>query len=90
MGRVAAELFAREGAIVVGCDLKEEGAQGTVERVRRAGGTMTSTQPLDLGDETAVKGWIDEAARTHGGIDILYNNAGATRFDPIEQESYED
>jgi meso-butanediol dehydrogenase/(S,S)-butanediol dehydrogenase/diacetyl reductase len=37
-----------------------------------------------------VKNWIDEAARTHGGIDVLYNNAGATHFDPIEEESYED
>lgn len=90
MGRAAAELFAREGAIVVGCDLKEEGSQETVERVRRTGGTMTSMQPLDLGAEAAVKDWIDEVARTHGGIDILYNNAGAPRFDPIEEESYED
>ena len=90
MGRAAAELFAREGAIAVGCDLKEEGAQETAERVRRAGGTMTSTQPLDLGDEAAVKDWIDGAARAYGGIDVLYNNAGATRFDPVEKESYED
>ena len=90
MGRAAAELFARERAVVVGCDLKEEGARETVERVRRAGGTMTSTQPLDLGEEVAVKAWIDGAARAYGGIDVLYNNAGATRFDPIEEESYED
>ena len=90
MGRAAAELFAREGAVVVGCDLKEEGARETVERVTAMGGTMTSIQPLDLGEEAAVKAWIDEAARTHGGIDVLYNNAGATRFDPIEEGSYED
>lgn len=90
MGRAAAELCAREGAVVVGCDLNEEGAQETLERVTTQGGTMASTQPLDLGDEAAVKDWIGEAARTHGGIDVLYNNAGATRFDPIEEESYED
>lgn len=69
MGRAAAELFAREGAVVAGCELKEEGARETVERVRRAGGTMTSTQPLDLGEEDAVKDWIDGAARAQGGID---------------------
>ena len=89
MGRAAAELFAREGAVVVGCDLKEEGALETVARVTAAGGAMTSTQPLDLGDEAAVGVWIRDAARTHGGIDVLYNNAGATRFAPIEEESYE-
>ena len=32
--------------------------------------------------------WINGAAADHGGIDILYNNAGATRFSPIDQMSY--
>jgi NAD(P)-dependent dehydrogenase (short-subunit alcohol dehydrogenase family) len=90
MSRAAAELFVREGAAVAGCDLKEEGAQETVAWVTAADGTMTSTRPLDLADEAAVRAWIDRAAHAHGGIDILYNNAGATRFDPIEEVSYED
>jgi NAD(P)-dependent dehydrogenase (short-subunit alcohol dehydrogenase family) len=90
MGRAAAELFAREGAVVVGCDLDAEGALETVERLRAAGWSMTSAQPLDVTDEDAVRGWIDGAAREHGGIDVLYNNAGIARFDPLEQESYED
>ena len=90
MGRVAAELFAREGAVVVGCDLDAAGALETVERVRAAGGTMTSAQPLDVTDEDAVRGWIDGAAGEHGGIDVLYNNAGIALFDPLEDESYED
>jgi NAD(P)-dependent dehydrogenase (short-subunit alcohol dehydrogenase family) len=90
MGRAAAELFAREGAVVVGCDLDAGRALETVERVRAAGGSMTSAQPLDVTDEDAVRRWIDGAAREHGGIDVLYNNAGIARFDPLEEESYED
>ena len=35
---------------------------------------------VDLTDETAVRQWVDRAAEEHGGIDILYANAGATRF----------
>lgn len=89
-GRAAALRFAAEGATVVGCDLKAEGAAETVEMVRRAGGRMDSTHPIDLTDETAVRQWIDAAAASHGRIDVLYNNAGATRFDRIEDESYED
>ena len=34
-------------------------------------------------------GVLDSLER-HGRIDVLYNNAGATRFDPIEDESYDD
>lgn len=89
-GRAAAMAFAAEGATVVGCDLKEDGDLETVQLVTGQGGRMDSTHPLDLTDETAVRGWITGAFDRYGRIDILYNNAGATRFDPIEEESYED
>ena len=45
MGRAAALLFAREGAVVAGCDLDPDGAAETVEVVVREGGRMTSTAP---------------------------------------------
>ncbi|MER7164963.1 SDR family NAD(P)-dependent oxidoreductase [Micromonospora sp. NPDC000207] len=84
-GRAAALLFAREGATVVGCDLKTEGAEETVEMVRAAGGVMTSTHPLDLADRDAVGNWVSAVVAEHGGIDILYNNASAPRFASIAE-----
>ena len=51
---------------------------------------MDSTHPVDLTDEDAVRDWVNSAAQRHGRIDILYNNAGATRFDPIQEQSYQD
>ena len=56
-GREAALLFTREGAKVVGCDLKVDGARETVEMVRAERGEMVSLQPLDLadGDEVGVE-----------------------------------
>jgi NAD(P)-dependent dehydrogenase (short-subunit alcohol dehydrogenase family) len=89
-GRAAALLFAREGAVVVGTDVNVEGADETVELVRSEGGVMDSMHPVDLADEMAVQRWVREAADAHAGIDIVYNNAGATRFSPIEQTSYAD
>ncbi len=67
-GAVAAELFAQAGATVVGCDVKE--APGVAR--------------VDLTDEAAVRRWVESAVEEHGQIDILYANAGATRFNPIE------
>ncbi|WP_375424017.1 SDR family NAD(P)-dependent oxidoreductase [uncultured Friedmanniella sp.] len=84
-GRAAALLFAAEGATVVGCDVQTAGAAETHRLVRAAGGTMDSTAPLDLTDEPAVAAWVDGAAARHGGIDIVYANAGATRFAPLEE-----
>lgn len=89
-GRAAAQLFAAAGAIVVGSDVNAEGAAETVEMVRAACGRMQSTHPLDLGDEAGVRAWVDAAAANHGGLDIVYNNAGATRFSPIAETSYAD
>lgn len=88
-GRAAAELFAAEGAKVVGCDIKTDLAQETVERVRRAGGQMVS-MPVNLADEAQVKAWMDFAVREYGDFDILYNNASAVRGGTIEGLSRED
>ena len=89
-GRAAALLFAAEGARVVGCDLKTELAQETVERVRRAGGQMVSMQPLNLSDEAQVKAWMDFAVAEYGDFDILYNNASGVRGGTVESLSRED
>ena len=89
-GRAAALLFAADGAAVAGCDVNASGAAETVELVRAAGGRMDSTHPLDLTDEDGVRAWVDAAAGRHGGIDILYNNAGATRFAPITATTFAD
>jgi NAD(P)-dependent dehydrogenase (short-subunit alcohol dehydrogenase family) len=82
-GRAAALLFAREGATIVGCDLKEADARETVAMVEAEGGRMTSTQPLDLADSAAARAWVAAAAADHGGFDILYNNASLPRFASI-------
>jgi meso-butanediol dehydrogenase / (S,S)-butanediol dehydrogenase / diacetyl reductase len=89
-GRAAALLFAAEGATVAGTDVNAGGAAETVALVRAAGGRMDSTHPLDLTDEDGVTAWVDAAAERHGGIDIVYNNAAATKFSPVAETSYAD
>lgn len=90
IGRAAALLFAAEGATVAGCDLERVPSDETVELVRGAGGTMSSAAPVDLADEHAVRRWIDAAAEEHGGVDVLYNNAGLTSFAPLEEVTLDD
>jgi meso-butanediol dehydrogenase / (S,S)-butanediol dehydrogenase / diacetyl reductase len=90
MGRAAALCFASEGAKIVGCDINPQEAEETVRLVRAAGGTMTSVAPLDISTEADAHTWVELAVKDHGGIDILYNNAGAARFAPFAQLSAED
>lgn len=89
-GRAAAILFAKEGAKVVGCDMKVAENEETIEMARKAGGTMVGMQPVDLGDEKQVKAWMDFAIKTYGDFDILYNNASAPRFGKVDEMSTED
>lgn len=89
-GRAAAVLFAKEGAKVVGCDIKVDEAAETVEMVTSAGGQMVSRAPVDLADGQQVADWIAFGVEEFGGFDILYNNASAPKFNHISQMSWEE
>ena len=89
-GRAAALKFAEEGALIVGCDLFEEGNLETVAAVNAAGGSMTGMAPVDLSDPEAAEAWVEAAAAVHGRIDVLYNNASSPRFVPMPDLSVDD
>jgi NAD(P)-dependent dehydrogenase (short-subunit alcohol dehydrogenase family) len=89
-GRVACGIFAREGAKVIGCDIRAPENEETVRSLREAGGEMTGFAPVDLTDPGQVERFVAAAANLYGGIDIVYNNAGAARFGPIAEMPIED
>jgi NAD(P)-dependent dehydrogenase (short-subunit alcohol dehydrogenase family) len=75
MGRVAANLFAQEGAKVVVAEFGEAAGQETVAQVEQAGGAATFVK-TDVSDESSAKAMVDHAVATYGRVDVLYNNAG--------------
>jgi NAD(P)-dependent dehydrogenase (short-subunit alcohol dehydrogenase family) len=82
-GRAAVLRFVAEGAKVVCCDVNGAGNDETVELGRAAGGDVVGIAPLDIAEPAGAARWIGEAIAKHGRIDILYNNASATRFTPV-------
>jgi NAD(P)-dependent dehydrogenase (short-subunit alcohol dehydrogenase family) len=78
LGRVAAELFAREGSQVVIADLSD-GAEA-VDAITAAGGSATYVH-CDVGDEASVQAAVAHAVATFGGLHVLYNNAGVSLGD---------
>jgi NAD(P)-dependent dehydrogenase (short-subunit alcohol dehydrogenase family) len=68
IGGAAAELFAREGATVVGVDLAEHGGCDLDIRA-------------DVTDGEQVKGAYAQARDAFGHIDVLFNNAGISPSD---------
>ena len=75
MGRVAAQLFAGQGARVVVAEYSETAGAETVDLVRQAGGEATFVR-TDVSNETDAKAMVDHALATYGRLDCLYNNAG--------------
>jgi NAD(P)-dependent dehydrogenase (short-subunit alcohol dehydrogenase family) len=90
VGRAAALAFAREGALVVGCDVNVAAAEATVEMVRAQGGTMISLQPCHLTEPSECQALVDLAVREYGRIDVLFNNAAMAYFNWLEDISNEE
>jgi len=77
IGRVAAELFAGEGAAVVLSDIDGERGEAAAEAIRAAGGNAFFIR-TDVTDPKSVEAAITEAVRRNGRLDVLYNNAGGS------------
>jgi NAD(P)-dependent dehydrogenase (short-subunit alcohol dehydrogenase family) len=90
MGNATALTFAREGALVVGCDVAVEPAEQTLEAVKAAGGQMVSLQPCVLSDPAECKRFVDFAVGEFGRIDVLFNLAGRSHFGRVESVTDEE
>jgi NAD(P)-dependent dehydrogenase (short-subunit alcohol dehydrogenase family) len=75
MGRVAAELFALEGAKIAVLDLVTTTGEETAHIVRGQGGDARFFH-CDVADEDSVKQAVAQVIEQYGTIDVLYNNAG--------------
>lgn len=79
IGAACAAMLARDGAKVVVADINGDGAEMQAEAIRRAGFEAVGIA-ADIGDEASIRSMIDFAAHTYGGLDVLHNNAAATRL----------
>jgi NAD(P)-dependent dehydrogenase (short-subunit alcohol dehydrogenase family) len=75
IGRATALAFAREGAKVVVADIEIEGGQETLHLIRERGGEGIFVR-ADVTQAVEVEALIGEVAKTCGGLDCAFNNAG--------------
>jgi 3-oxoacyl-[acyl-carrier protein] reductase len=78
IGREIAEVFAREGALVIISDINAEASQKTAEEIQ-AKGLKADFFPCNVTKLADVEEAVDKILDKHGRIDILVNNAGITR-----------
>jgi len=75
MGKVAATLFAREGANVVVADVTDDAGTATVAEIEATGGRAIYVH-ADVSKAADADAMIAAATNRFGGLQVLYNNAG--------------
>ena len=75
VGRIAALLFAKEGAQVVATDISVAEGEKTVAMIKEAGGDATFVS-ADVARAEGFQSVVKAAVDSYGRLDILYNNAG--------------
>ena len=75
MGRLAAEMFSKEGAEIVATDLNADVLRETVQSVESAGGSIVAVAG-NVTDPDSVRGAVEQGVKAFGRLNVLYNNAG--------------
>jgi NAD(P)-dependent dehydrogenase (short-subunit alcohol dehydrogenase family) len=88
IGAACSMLLAREGAAVVVADVLDSEGEALAEAIRRSGGRARYRR-LDVSDERAWTEAVAAAAKEHGGLHILVNNAAIARNEHVETETLE-
>jgi NAD(P)-dependent dehydrogenase (short-subunit alcohol dehydrogenase family) len=75
IGRVTAQVFAREGAKVVVTDANIEGGEATTRLIKKARGEATFIR-CDVSEAKDVEATVSKAVEIYGALDYAFNNAG--------------
>ena len=88
IGRMLATNLADEGSRLALADIDEAGLRETAGLIGNK--TVVSIHIVDVSDRSQVERFADEAARHHGGVDMIINNAGVALGDFLETVPMED
>jgi len=89
IGRATAEALAHRGCRVALVDINAESLAVTAGLIEGAG-HVASTHVADVTDPDQMESLANDVVATHGGCNILMNNAGVTSAGAFEDESLDD
>lgn len=89
IGRKTAEIFAEQGANIVGVDIRTDRMEELQKQVEAYGAKFLGCQ-CDVRSEEDVKACLSKAFKTFGAIDIMVNIAGVSSDRPITRTTGEE
>jgi 3-oxoacyl-[acyl-carrier protein] reductase len=83
IGRAIVDLFAAEGADVTFFFRSDAAAADEVVAAARAAGRTVTADQVDVRDSQACAAAVERVVERRGGVDVLVNNAGVIRDNPL-------
>jgi 3-oxoacyl-[acyl-carrier protein] reductase len=90
IGRSIALRLARDGHAIAGCQSRPSDEAKQTEADVQQLGVPSYFAECDVSDPVAVEEFVNAAEQELGPIDLLVNNAGITRDNPLVLASYDD
>ncbi|WP_295680699.1 SDR family oxidoreductase [uncultured Nevskia sp.] len=89
MGRELALELAARGCALSLSDVNTKGLEETA-KLAKAKGVKVTTAKLDVASREAVYDWAEQTAKDHGGVNLIFNNAGVALNAPLDTISQKD
>lgn len=86
IGRAIAHGFADEGVRLSICGRTQDTLQSITDELRSKGAQVFAKR-TDVTDTDQVEAFISETVETYGGIDVVVNNVGGSRWTPLQDIS---
>ena len=89
IGAACAQAMAREGALIIGTDLRQDMLAETKARIEAAGGAMENFM-VDVADRDAMFDLAATVEKQYGPADLILNNAGVACGGPVNEMQIDD
>ena len=89
IGAAVARRLAHDGLDVVVTDAHQRRCQEFADALSDEVGREISAHHLDVTDHEQIRAVMSEVAATKGGLDVLVNNAGWSKIEPVAEMSLE-
>lgn len=78
IGKATCQVFAKENATVIVCDVDTEHGTEVANGINNTGGTA-EFQKVDVANAQDIQNLVHTTVKKYGRIDVIFNNAGVTR-----------